>query len=381
MEERIVAQRKRRREEGEERIAEQEREPNNFQLYAKKLFLTYPKCQTPVQECKNKILEIWPAALVYIAQEKHQDSSLHLHVLLHLETKPRFRGLAGLEKLRSLVISHHHPQGLQGNFQCQRGSLREAILYLQKNPVDFWTNMDVEAILKKKNSKCTDIVNLVKEGKGLKEIDQEYPEFVLMHMQKVKDYLAQVQVWKLSDNLKILQAIVKRRVYQDLLMEESMIRLTTWLTLNVLPEVITQRKPRQKQLYLHGPPGIGKSRMISQLTQFLRIYSMPRDEEFYDAYDDDSYDLAVLDEFKHSKTIQWLNGWLDGNPMPIRKKGSQGIKKKNLPTIIISNFSLQQNYRGAIEKNSNAIDSLADRLEIIEVTQEFELNFIEINDS
>lgn len=113
----------------------------------------------------------------------------------------------------------------------------------------------------------------------------------------------------------------------------------------------------------------------------MRIYIMPRDEDFYDGYDDDDYDLCVLDEFKSSKTIQFLNGWLDGNPMPIRKKGSQGIKRKNLPTIIISNWPVEQNYKAAIEKNSSAVDSLIDRLEIVNVTNNFELDFIEkIND-
>ena len=80
------------------------------------------------------------------------------------------------------------------------------------------------------------------------------------------------------------------------------------------------RQPRQKQLWLWGPPGIGKTRFLSYLRARLRVYDMPKDEDFYDSYEDGCYDLVVMDEFKSHKKIQFLNAWCDGQPLPLRQK-------------------------------------------------------------
>ena len=88
------------------------------------------------------------------------------------------------------------------------------------------------------------------------------------------------------------------------------------------------------------------------------------EEEFYDQYSDD-YDLVVMDEFKGQKKITFLNEFLQGSTMSIRKKGSQGIKQKNLPVIILSNLTLETCYRKANE--DGRLDSLRARLEIVEV--------------
>jgi len=69
------------------------------------------------------------------------------------------------------------------------------------------------------------------------------------------------------------------------------------------------------------------------------------------------------------KTIQELNSWLDGSRMPLRKKGSQSVKEKNLPIIILSNYSLEGAYSKAPEEK---LDTLRCRLEIVEV--ELQLN-------
>lgn len=76
---------------------------------------------------------------------------------------------------------------------------------------------------------------------------------------------------------------------------------------------------------------------------------MPLAEDFYDYYNDDDYDMIVLDEFKGQKTIQFLNEWLQGSPMTFRRKGSQGLKRSNLPMVIISNFHLGEIYKDQVK--------------------------------
>lgn len=97
------------------------------------------------------------------------------------------------------------------------------------------------------------------------------------------------------------------------------------------------------------------------LAKRLSVYYIPH-EDFYDSYDDEAYDLAVLDEFGGQKTPTWLNMWLDGQPMPLRKKGSQCMKYNNLPTIICSNSDLFDCYNAVRQER---LDALAERLTII----------------
>lgn len=78
------------------------------------------------------------------------------------------------------------------------------------------------------------------------------------------------------------------------------------------------------------------------------------------------YDLAVIDEFRGSdKPLGWLNLWLQGNPMPLRKKGSQYTKEQNIPTIILSNYSPREAYSKVPD---HILGTLLSRLEVISVT-------------
>jgi len=92
---------------------------------------------------------------------------------------------------------------------------------------------------------------------------------------------------------------------------------------------------------------------------------MPTDENFYDFYDDEDYDLIVLDEFKGQKTIQDLNRWLDGQTLTVRKKGTQCMKFRNLPVIIVSNFPPHVVYRNKFERGE--LEPFTSRLLVVEI--------------
>jgi len=51
--------------------------------------------------------------------------------------------------------------------------------------------------------------------------------------------------------------------------------------------------------------------------------------------------------------------------MPIRKKGSQAMKLKNLPVLILSNYSLSEVYVKA--SADGRLNTLETRLEIVEI--------------
>jgi len=144
---------------------------------------------------------------------------------------------------------------------------------------------------------------------------------------------------------------------------------------------------REPHLYIHGPTKYCKTSLINLLGQFIPIYYMPT-EDFYDFYADKEYHLCVLDEFKATKTIQFLNLWLQGCTMNLRKKGSQALKISNIPTIILSNYSLEECYTKTIKsKNSDEppqklvndkLATLLGRLVIVELWNPIEVNKIQI---
>lgn len=112
--------------------------------------------------------------------------------------------------------------------------------------------------------------------------------------------------------------------------------------------------------------------MKTSLEKYFRTFPIPLTEDFIDGYDDDDFDLAVLDEFKGHKTMQWLNLWCQGSMTNFRVKGSQVIKKKHIPTIIISNYNLEECYSKAGEER---LDPLRRRLEIVEVLEPINIPF------
>lgn len=140
-------------------------------------------------------------------------------------------------------------------------------------------------------------------------------------------------------------------------------RIAEWLRSNIG----VTRSLRQKQLFVHGPREFCKSTLIELLRAFFRLFEIPKGEDFYDFYDDRQHDLCYMDEFKGHKQIQWLNQFLDGSWMTLRKKGSQCIKMRNLPVIILANFPLEQCYAGVLAKDPNKLDTLHSRLEHIEL--------------
>lgn len=146
--------------------------------------------------------------------------------------------------------------------------------------------------------------------------------------------------------------------------------LIEWVNSNVCQP----RQFRSPQLFLHGPPRTGKTSFLRLLEKRIRVYYMPIDEDFYDEYEDENFDLICFDEFKGQKTIQVMNRWLDGQTMSIRKKGRQGLKRKNLPFIILSNFSPCQCYRKAAE--DGRIDSFIDRIKVVEINSMLHLDGI-----
>jgi len=129
-----------------------------------------------------------------------------------------------------------------------------------------------------------------------------------------------------------------------------------------------QRAIREKQLWLIAPFGSGKTTLVTALSKHLRIYHMPN-EDFYCTWDDEKFDICIIDEFHGNKPIGFLNSWLDGSHLQLKVKGGQTyLKKFNIPTIIISNFDPNTCYHKALQENAQITGPLKDRVEVLSLS-------------
>jgi len=336
----------------------------SFRIQGKNLFLTYPKCSVHHGSMLMSVIKTFGDNLDWavIAEEDHKDGTPHLHAAVALKRRIDWRSHKTLDALT----------GQHGNYQVAR-SMVKTLNYCVKGAdpdrisslgIDYVTYL--EAAAAKESTKATIIAHKLEEGtiKDCKTIDAG---FVLMHLRKLKEFQQWLSLEKQKEG--VLSAGSYR--FESRTLAHGSALVAGWLQENLF-EV---RDFKQKQLFLFGPPNMGKTSLMNQLRDIgVRIFYMPY-EDFYDAWDDDCYDLIVLDEFKGQKRIQDLNLWLDGSHFPVRRKGcAPFIKRKNIPMIIISNYPLT----GCYKVDETRLAPLKARLKCVEVVKFIEIDCVKV---
>jgi len=325
-----------------------------FRMQCKNFFLTFPQCPTTKEVAQERIKEKWPGCLSLVCQEKHKDGNNHLHILLQFDRPLNIKRSDFFDFIG----------GQHGKYEPAR-NIRKSVEYITKKGDYISNGISVESILAKKNPKQDDVAKEIVDGASLSDIKKNHVGFYMMHKRKLEEFHTETLLENAKKDKKTWVEFSEEKLTG---MSSQNKRIALWLNNNLFK----QRVFKQKQLYIYGPRNMGKSSLIIALKNYAMVYSMPALEAFYDLYNEDFHDLIVLDEFRAQKTIQELNSWLDGSEMPLRKKGSQGLKKKNLPMIILSNYSLEECYSKTSEKeresgNTDRLDTLRCRLDIVEV--------------
>jgi hypothetical protein len=327
-----------------------------FRLMGRKFLLTWPQCEAYPEEVLPLIEDHFGSDLTYavVAREKHQDGSPHLHAFVKLNTKHQVRGKSCFD----------HFTGTHGNYQVAKSEV-SSMRYVCKDgdyeAVGVDPTVFLQAANEKSGTKLALVVQDIKAGKTLAELNEQYPTVVFMHKRKIEEYM------NFLDLLKLQAAILPWPLLNPLVdMEFGHNRaIGYWLVLNIK----TDRALGEKQLWLTGPTACGKTTLIVNLAKYLRIYVVPMDEDFYDMYDDTMYDLIVFEEFKSQKTIQWMNKFVDGQHCPLRKKGGQIYKKKNLPVIVCSNYLASECYHKLFTNKPEVFATLERRFKHVQVPE------------
>lgn len=328
--------------------------PKRFQLKCKNFYLTFPQCSRDKDEVMCSLRTKFGDALEWavVAHEKHKSGDPHLHLAFACR---EVQNIGRPDYFDFLTGQHGNYQGMKNKKECLR--------YITKDGDYVEYGINAKAFTEGKSRVYEEIGKKIMEGATFDDLCQTHLGACLQNKRKIEDFIAYAAVKRQKSCLLPWNNLSTASVEAQ--------PIVTWLNATI-------KKPfpfRTRNLYISGPPMIGKSRLIQELSKRLMIYTIPPEEDFYDEYRDGEYDLAVLDEFMGHKRISWMNQWLDGQVMTLRKKGSQYLKTKNLPTIVISNRSLQENYRNQNEKNPIFLQALRTRFLEISLTQPFTITF------
>ena len=305
----------------------------------------------PKEQALQNLLDKWLADIAFaiVAHEKHENGDDHLHVLVKFKSQRDFSAA----DFADFIAGQH------GNYQPAR-NLKHVITYVTKDG-DYISHGTVPQITGKKESKFDLIAKAINEGKSLREIRTEFPGMYLMHGDRITKYFTAVQVDDHNDSKSKWNGVLVPDIFQDPYGNQ----IATWLNKNILKP----RKFKQAQLWISGPTNVGKTSLFLMLEKYLRVYVVCLEEDFMDGFDPALFDLIVFDEFRGQKKITWMNSFVQGGTVPVRIKGSRGVKitdRDNLPVLVLSNYSIAECYHKADSIAVSTIKSRFEECQIIE---------------
>ncbi len=335
---------------------------SRFKLRGSAFFFTWPQSgETTKERVEEGLKTLFGDQMLWycIGKELHADGSPHLHACIQLQVGKRaqFSGLGGMARLDRVTGKH-------GNYQTPR-SIFDVMKYVAKGGDVLQVGIDVELALSAHKLKTTTVVaqfaDAIRTGASLKDVECLNPGFFMMQMKKISDY----RTWTIG-LLKVTQALTGTVEASPKDNKDWNIQIASWIQENLLAE----RVHRQPQLWIKSPTGCGKTFLVMSLESMgLRIYHWPY-EEWNDAYQDDHYDVIVMDEFGGKRCVYppLLNALLEGKPEPLKRRGLPPVlKRKNLPVLILSNFEPHEVYEKYVGQDYAKLNPLMSRLTVVEV--------------
>jgi hypothetical protein len=316
-----------------------------FRLAVKKIACTWAQCDVAPEVALQNILTHFSEDRIkwaLICKELHQDGQPHLHAGIWLKFTPDYRSSGCLD----FVTGQHgeykkmsDPPGWIKYIMKDRGE--HAAFGIK--PEDY-----LEARRKRVAVGFQEVATQVAEGATVLTLlrEEKYRGFLMQHLTKVKAY-ASAMLSLGQDDVVAWRPVPLPLEYPN--PTEAQGEVVDWLNTNLFQErtfgaTLPDGSPRFQPLMIIGPTAHGKSTLAHALSRFCRIYHLPMDEPFYDLYQDDAYDLVIIEEYRNQKTIQFMNAFVDGLPLTLRQKGAQYVKRRNLPVIMLTNYEPDQQY-------------------------------------
>lgn len=322
-----------------------------FNLHAKHVLLTYPQCNIKKEALIYYLLNLfrqWDPTSIIACEEPHQDGSPHCHAFVVCAKKFHIRDAAFAD------IYGFHP-----NMRSQKGTV-SAVRYVKK--AGAWALFGTDLAPEKKN-KTTEVAERIMEGATAISLARQYPGYTMSNLARMQYFETQFRLTQRARQLLPLKDLPWADLTPGQLTLTSK-RIFEWLMKNLF---VKDRPLRSSQLFLFGPPHLGKTTLAQILATALRTYFPCHGEKYWDGYVDGCTELIVIDQFKGGvMPLGQLLMLLDGQVMTLPARYRQITKTVNTPIIIISNYSPEYCY---VNVRDLEVDAFIDRLEVVEVTQ------------
>lgn len=292
-----------------------------FRWNTKTFYMTFSQNDTTKEAALAALKEIKEIEWAVVGHELHEDGGHHLHLCGKFTSTLRSRDCNVFDIVGG---------GKHGKYEPLR-DMQKCIAYCTKDKDYIAEGIDVDEILSKKEKIGEAVMKLLVQGETLKTITEAHPGYMLQHIKKAEEMQLRLLQWNAAP---VEGAFEPPTVSVSHAGWEEVVE---WLTLNLLQE----RPFKQKQLWLYGPPNVGKTTMIMKLETILRVYMLPLGEAWCDDYCDGMWDLVVLDDYKGERSVTWMNRFCDGSTVPLSRRGRHPVtKKENVPVVVLSNFSI-----------------------------------------
>lgn len=327
-----------------------------YRLAGKKIAMTFPQYDEDPATMLQKIKDRWTEDGIkwcVVAREDHQDGSKHLHIGLWLTRT--------FQSVRPDCLDFL--AGKHGNYKMMHDPPGWVEYITKDDDYVFYgitPSVYLRARKKKKSTSFLEVALLIQEGSTTEQVNVLHPGFCLQHLRKCRDYEAFCV-------MNVPQSLI---AWSPLNLEDltgPCLEVSIWLNSN-----LSQPRPfGKKQLLIIGPTGVGKTSLVEALSSFQRIYSVPMNEDWYCHYSDVKYDLMIFDEYRSQKTIQFMNQFVEGSVCQYKiKGGAAGLKRKNMPAIVLSNYQPSQMYPTVQAQRPECIATFERRFQIVNLNNE-----------
>lgn len=357
-------------------------EPQNSVRHRAHAFLiTVAKCSVNAADVLQGFIDdpyIGPKIKIGIAVNEHHKAKeeedvgeCHLHVYLLGKQRFQIQGYEPFTRAIGFVDyleSNYHLNIDVKHVPNDARNLAQCYAYLQKENKPCWYGVsDLDDYITKAGISTDEAKRLIIEYSSNPNSflsimrDEQLQPYLVHNTQKVRSYCDARQY-----------AITTHRPEWSLIpppapsleVTAPALMIIQWLNENIC----LTRRHRQKQLWIYGPPGVGKTHLLGALFERVSTYIWNRDEKYQDGYDDSLFNLIVFDEYVKQDCLRLghLNTILDGSPCHILRKGSASyLKTKIQPVIICSNYHPSEIYSNVASARNYSYDALLDRLTIV----------------